>query len=669
MVLPDDNATARQTNQMSDSTLDNVFLSPGIRLSDLDTQRAGASSSSSQLSRSRRVGEWVSVPEMEDVEMQDAEEQDDDPKRTITVPDDDSKRTITVRDSSSPEKVDPSNAAATAGSKRSLGDFQDTPSPWLSSAGKTDGGDTTESARSKRSKTSADSEETVTETSRASSSYGADGSLNTTRAGSKTSSSAGGSGSSASARTPTTQSSQRSSAAPPALDGTSEQRGSSSSAGPSSPSNNASLTTSNTTTNKGKGRASIHDLSAASYLARHQAQIAQNYIAVPASPQHPAAPTACSSSASAPPPSIVLSPPAETCKKKQALILENRALQTQLIEQNFQSLWTRRENFLRFFAKTHGITLDVTLDAKRKKMNPAEGSAKNNDDAADADKRKDSFEASSSSPSTSNKPPDFPTLLARARERALELLLEAWYEKLGTRSTPSDGWTKYSEKTTTSAVLNLRSILATGDTDLKIPISFLPGPKQTYWKHKLASVRFWFTSVNHAVDFLSAFGIGGEQTRFGSGISRVEVLQYSLEDSGGKCLSENHHASERAWKGGLEGWMPNEFPPVRYCPCSEYKLLMKIVGNAQKLPDPGGERAIRWMSERLTREWQKANLLAGVDVAREGWPSEVGERNMPLLLPIGGVPGFGLWHCLGRDEEKKLMCRTIRLEGRFADLL
>jgi hypothetical protein len=71
----------------------------------------------------------------------------------------------------------------------------------------------------------------------------------------------------------------------------------------------------------------------------------------------------------------------------------------------------------------------------------------------------------------------------------------------------------------------------------------------------------------------------------------------------------------------------------------------------------------------LTREWQKANLLAGVDVAKDGWPSEVGERNMPLLLPIGGVPGFGLWHCLGRDEEKKLLCRTIRLEGRFADLL
>jgi hypothetical protein len=215
MVLPDENATTRQTNQMSDMTLNNVFLSPGIRLSDLDTQRTGASSSS-RLPRSRRVGEWVSVPETEDVDIQDAEEQDDDPKRTITALDDDSKRTITVRDSSSPEKVDPSNAAATAGSKRSLGDFEETPSPWLSSSGKTDGGDTTESARSKRSKRSkrsADSEETVTATSRASSSSnGADGSLNTTRAGSKTSGSAVGSGSSASARTPTTQSRQPSTA-------------------------------------------------------------------------------------------------------------------------------------------------------------------------------------------------------------------------------------------------------------------------------------------------------------------------------------------------------------------------------------------------------------------------------------------------------------------------
>jgi hypothetical protein len=670
MVLPDENATTRQTNQMSDMTLNNVFLSPGIRLSDLDTQRTGASSSS-RLPRSRRVGEWVSVPETEDVDIQDAEEQDDDPKRTITALDDDSKRTITVRDSSSPEKVDPSNAAATAGSKRSLGDFEETPSPWLSSSGKTDGGDTTESARSKRSKRSkrsADSEETVTATSRASSSSnGADGSLNTTRAGSKTSGSAVGSGSSASARTPTTQSSQRSSAVPPALDGTSEQRGSSS-VGPSSIIN--TILTTNTTTNKGKGKASIHDLSAASYLARHQAQIAQNHIVISASPQHPAAATASSSSASAPPPSIVLSPPAETSKKKQTLILENRFLQNQLIEQNFQALWTRRENFLRFFTKAHGITLDVTLDAKKKKMNPAEGGAKDNDknddDDDDADKRKDSFESSSSPPAKS-KPPDFATLLARARERALELLLEAWYEKLGTRATPSDGWTKYNEKTTTSAVLKLRSILATGDTDLRIPIAFLSGPKQVNWKHKLASVRFWFVSVNQAVDFLSAFGIG--DSRFGSGVSRVEVLQYSLEDSGGKCLSETHHASERAWKGGLEGWMPNEFPPVRLCPCSEYKLLMKIVGGAQKLPEPGGERAIRWMSERLTREWQKANLAAGVDVARDEWPSEVGERNMPLVLSIGGVPGFGLWHCLGRDVERRMLCRTIRLEGRFAELL
>jgi hypothetical protein len=33
------------------------------------------------------------------------------------------------------------------------------------------------------------------------------------------------------------------------------------------------------------------------------------------------------------------------------------------------------------------------------------------------------------------------------------------------------------------------------------------------------------------------------------------------------------------------------------------------------------------------------------------------------------VGGFSLWHCLGKDEERKLLCRTIRLEGRFAELL
>jgi hypothetical protein len=353
-------------------------------------------------------------------------------------------------------------------------------------------------------------------------------------------------------------------------------------------------------------------------------------------------------------------------------------LQNQLIEQNFQNFWTRRENFLKFFAKQHGITLEVTLEERRKKMNPPESAKKDADDNDDDDdeKRKDSLEASSSSPTKSPpKPttatpsiPDFPSLLAGARQRALELLLEAWYEKLGTRSTPSDGFTKYSEKTTTSAVLNLRSILKDGDTALKIPISYLPGPRQVYWNHKLASVKFWFTSVNHAVDFLSASGIG--TSKFGSGISRVEVLQYSLENTNGKCLSgDAHHASERAWKAGHDQWMPNEFPPVRYCPCSEYKLLMKIVAGAQKIPEPGGDRAIRWMSSVLMREWQKANLVAGVDVENEGWPSEVGERNRPLVLPIGGVGGFSLWHCLGKDEERKLLCRTIRLEGRFAELL
>ena len=668
MVLPHENTTARQANNAPEGSLDNVFLSPGIRLLDLDTQRA-AQPTSSLPSSSRRVGEWVGgaateAVETQDTEMKDAEEWDDD-----------SKRTITVRDSSSPDKVDRSDAAATAGSKRSAGDFEGTASSWDSSAGKTDGsGATTEVARSKRSKRSADSEDTVTSLAASSSSGDADVSALTTRAGSKTSISVAGSGSTASASTTSTltvQDSQGTSPVPAALDGTSDQRGSSS-AGPSS-NNNPNIIANNNNQRK----SSIHDLSAASYLARHQAKTAQNAIGIPGSAQPAASSAPASASASSLPPSIVLSPPAEP-KKKQPLIYENRALQNQLIETTFQQLWTRRENFLKFFTKAHGITLDINNDAEKKKK----GKMDDEDDADDG-KRKDSLAIPSSSPaktttttntpqkptlatSTPNSPANFTNFLGAARQRALELLLEAWYEKLGTRSTPSDGWTKYSEKTTTLAVLTLRSILSDGDTTLNVPISCLPGPRQVYWKHKLASVNFWFTSANNAVDFLSAFGIG--QGKFGSGMSRIEVLQYSLETSGGKCLSAEHHASVLTWKAGVEHWAPNVFPPVRYCPCTEYMLLMKILAVVQKLPEPGSDASVKWISHRMVKGWQAANLQAGNDVEK-GWPSEVGKGNLPLVFAMGGVPGFQVWHCLGRDEERSVLLRTIRLEGRFAELL
>jgi hypothetical protein len=341
-------------------------------------------------------------------------------------------------------------------------------------------------------------------------------------------------------------------------------------------------------------------------------------------------------------------------------------LQNQLIETTFQQLWTRRELFLRSFAGTHNITLDVDDDERKKAMNKADD---------EDDKRKDSFATPSSSSPTTKSPPNLTLtftsnlihLRAAARHRALELLLEAWYEKLGTRSTPPDGWTKYSEKTTTQAVLALRSILTNGDPELKTPFAYLPGPRQAYWNQKLRSVNFWFTSPNNAIDFLSAFGIGA--SRFGSGISRVEVLQYTHEGTGGKCLKPEHHASERTWRAGVEQWLPNEFPPVRYCPCTEYRLLMKIVGNAQKLREPGREPSTRWMSNRLTQEWQAANLRAGIDFEKGEWPSEAGAGNLPFVFSLEGVAGFRMWHCFGKDEEKGIFLRTIRLEGRFAELL
>ena len=700
MVLPDDKTTARQANDMPDGVLNNAFLPPGIRLSDLDTERAGQATSS-LLSSSRRVGEWVGA-EAKEVEMQDAQMKD------AGGADDDSKRTATVQGSSPPDKVDRSDAAATAGSKRSAGDSEGSTTSWPSSTGKTDGsGATIEVARSKRSKISAgDSEDTVTSRAASSLSGVADGSLLTTRVGSKTSTSMVRSGSTPSASTTSSTStgpgSQGISTVPAALDGPSEQRGSSS-AGPSSNNNNNT----NSTANNNKKTSSIHDLSAASYLARHQAKTAQNSVVIPGSLSQPAAvasaapaaPAAASAaSSSSLPPSIILSPPVEPSNKKQTIIYENRVLQNQLIETTSQQLWTRRENFLKFFVKTHNVTLAVD-DEKNK--SPTKG--KSHDDDEDDDKRKDSFATSSSSspsktksttktpqkptlataastskspqnppnptPTTPSTPKTFADLLAVARQRALELLLEAWYEELGTRSTPSDGFTKYSEKTTTQAVLALRCILSAGDAALNIPIACLPAPRQAYWKHKLASVKFWFTSADGAVDFLAAFGVGDESTRFGSGVSRVEVLQYSLENTGGKCLSSEHHASERCWRAGVEHWAPNVFPPVRYCPCTEYKLLMKILAGAQRLPDPGSDKSVRWISHRMVRGWQEANLRAGVDVEKEGWPSEVGTRNLPLVVSFGGVAGFQMWHCFGRDEERGVLLRTIRLEGRFAELL
>ena len=602
MVLADDNI-AQQTGMMPEfSSLDDVFLSPGIRLSNLDTRRAGPLTLAMP-SNSTRVG----------VETEDVGMKDDDSKGTIRAhwyPGDDevddgdhrvgdSKRTIAVRASSS-EGADGNVVTMTAGSKESLGGSPKTATSRTSSCPDKANG-------SKPSKKGGANDSVV------------------------------GSGSSVVSKS-SRKGSQESSMVPPALNGPAELRESTGASG-----ENSTNTHNDTSTNK--RRSSVHDLSAASYLARHKANTAQNQIVNPVSNQQPAA---ASPTPTLPP--IQLPTPAAECSKLQTITYENRTLQYQTIEAKFQALWTRRENFLEFFFQTHNATLSVDDQTEIR--------------TEEDDKRRDSV-VTKSQPTTI--PLTLPTLLPAARHRALELLLEAWFERLGTPS--SNGWTRYSEKTTPGACLALRGILSKGDTHFNIPPSYLPPHRHQFWTRKLRSVDFWFTSPNQAVDFLSAFGIG--EARVGSGVSRVEVLQYSRKGTGGKCLSPEHHESERAWRARVEEWRAagNSFPPLRYCPCSEYKLLMKILGNAQRLPEPGGERAIRWMSRRLTGEWQRANLARGVDVARD-WPSEVGRgRNFPAKLSFGGVGGFELWHCLGRDEGRGVLLRAVRLEGRFAELL
>jgi len=579
MVFPDESIPP---SMMSEFHLHNVFLSPGIRLSDANTQGAGAPTSAVP-SNHMNVG-----AQSEGVEMKDGEQQDG--SLTPTVP---------VRASSSPEDADGSVTTKTARSKESVG-----------------GSEETATSRTSQSPDNADTSD-ATPTAE----YN---------------------GSVVGSRQPVVGS-QECNTVPAALDGTAEPRGSTS----------ANISTA-------KRQASIHDLSAASYLARHITKTAQNHVTVPASRQPVAtAPVASSSKPTLPPQSQPPPAPAERSQTQtQTITYENRAVQYQTIENKFQALWTRRENEINSFSKTYKVTLSVDQSTV------VEDDNNNNDND---EKRKDSF-AIASEPTTSTSTRTLPQLLTAARHRALESLLEAWFVRLGTPSPPPDSsWTRYSEKTTPLACLTLRQILTSGDTSLRIPIAALPAARRAFWAAKLRSVKWWFISVNTAVDFLSAFGVG-ETNRFGCGIARVEVLQYSRDDgNGNKCLSPEHVASEAAWRAGVGDYTmrPNAFPPVRYCPCSEYKLLMKILGGAQKLPEPGGEACIRWLGERLKRDWQAANLAGGVDVARE-WPGEVGRGNLPVVLSFGG---FAVWHCLRRDGGRGVACRVFRIEGRFAELL
>lgn len=122
----------------------------------------------------------------------------------------------------------------------------------------------------------------------------------------------------------------------------------------------------------------------------------------------------------------------------------------------------------------------------------------------------------------------------------INTLLEAWWQRLGVTQ---DGWMKYSKKTSTKAVLKIREILEKGDLEMGIPPVVLAGSKPK-WFDRVGQVKWWFTSVDLAVDFLSAYGIG--KNRFGSGEVRVEVLQYTNPQK--KCSNSNHVQLTEAWQ-------------------------------------------------------------------------------------------------------------------------
>ena len=298
---------------------------------------------------------------------------------------------------------------------------------------------------------------------------------------------------------------------------------------------------------------------------------------------------------------------------------EARKATNALIEERFEAAMQRRHEFIEQFEQDTGMPLDAT--------------------------RRDSAAGIM-----------FPDSLAKAQHGAIQLLLEAWYEQIGIQDA---GWTRYNEKTTPRACRMMRQILENGDEELGIPISALEGKKA--WVDMLKSIKWWFFSLSVALDFLAAYGIGDK--KFGSGLVRVEILNYASE---GRCISgSDHYAAMLAWKEGEAKMLPSHFPPIRPCACYEYRLLMKTICNAKGLPAAGDERIQKTVGDQITKDWLTMNKHARFDI--HGWPTSA-EGQYPARVAVGDKT-FEVRYYKGKDEEKGIFLRAARVEGHFGELL
>lgn len=297
-------------------------------------------------------------------------------------------------------------------------------------------------------------------------------------------------------------------------------------------------------------------------------------------------------------------------------ILGRQELDT-YIEQQFQAAMRRRREYVEKFKQDTGMELDAT--------------------------RRDSVHEETGSEA-----------LIIANNEAINLLLEAWYQRLGIYES---GFTKYSEKTTPSACMTMRRILEEGDKELGIPIEALKNKRQ--WTLKLKLIKWWFFGPTSAFDFLSAFGIG--DTKIGHDLVRIEVLNFANQ---GVCVNPiEHHLGLLAWAKSNSSLLPNRFPPGRPCGCYEYKLLMKTIANAERMPVD--DRVVTHTMEGIWMQFLLANHGAGY--SNRVWPTDASQSN-PARIRVG-TSNFNAWFYEGREGNRNVNLKAMRLEGPWAEIL
>jgi len=289
------------------------------------------------------------------------------------------------------------------------------------------------------------------------------------------------------------------------------------------------------------------------------------------------------------------------------------------IEDLFEAALQRRREFIEQFEQDTGMALDAT--------------------------RRDSVAEA-----------QHPASLVKANHGAIQLLLEAWYERVGIQDM---GWTRYNEKTTARACRTIREILEKGDEELGIPIEALEDKE--VWVARLDSLKWWFFNLSGAFDFLSAYGIGPK--KFGSGLVRVEILNHAKN---GRCTADaDHTIALLAAREGDAKLFPGIWPPIRPCGCYEYKLFLKTVGNARGLNVAGDEKLQGLISDKIKSDWLAANKEAAFD--DNGWP-RYAEDQKPAKVMMG-EESFEVRYFKQIEEERGITLRVCRAEGRFGELL